>query len=311
MRVWGFSTAVPMDGSMAGGTVYFHQVAKRFVELGHEVTIQVRSRSRRLIQDLDLDGVKYRREASPKDADVILLHSASLEANPPLFQFRKPIIYILHSHSPLIKEQLECLKPKDYLISNSLNMAETVSKLGTKHRLIYPITDNKYKDNPSKNRFYITTVGSSIIKNIGLFYNMAAKYPHERFLHIKGGYGNDRCGRPMNLAIVSNVTDLRPYYQKTRVLIVPSFSETYSLVAREAGLQGIPVICSDVPGLRENLGDTGLYADPNDVRTFMFHLNKLNNNSAYYREVATKIKVHCEAEEEKNLKRLDDLINEL
>ena len=269
MKLWGFTTATPSDGSMAGGTVYYHEVAKRFVQMGWDVTIQVRSRTRKLIQDLDLDGVKYRREASPKDADVILLHSASLEANPPLFQFKKPIIYILHSHSPLIQDQLDALKPKDYLISNSLNMAETVAKKGTKHRLIYPICDDKYKNNPGKRRTFITTVGSSVVKNIGLFYNMAAKYPKERFLHVKGGYGNDRCGRPMNLTIASNVTDLRPIYQKTRVLIVPSWSETYSLVAREAGLQGIPVICSDVPGLRENLGKAGLYADPNNVETFM------------------------------------------
>lgn len=310
MKVIGFTTALPLAGNMAGGTVFFHEVAKRFVELGHEVIIITQPRKKKLVQDLVIDNVRYVRDEKYDDADVILLHSAALEANPPLSQFKQPILYIVHSWSDLIEKDLKALTMKDYLISNSVNMLEQVSKYRTNHKVIYPICNSIYTKPLAHSNKYITTIGSSVVKNLGLFYTLALKYPNQKFLHIKGGYGTDKHNRPVNVRFAPNSQDLRPYYKDTRILLVPSFTETYSLVAREAGLLGIPVVCSNLSGLRENLGDTGLYANPHNIESFEKHIDRLKSPT-YYNKVSRNIKAHCQKEELLNRAKLDALIKSL
>ena len=112
------------------------------------------------------------------------------------------------------------------------------------------------------------------------------------------------------MLIAKNTPDLRTIYQKTKVLVAPSTSETYSLVAREAGLQGIPVICSDLPGFRENLGDAGLYADPKNMDTFQELIEKLKD-PIFYEERSKMIREHCLKAEKENLVRLDRFIKSL
>lgn len=310
MKVYGFTTVAPVTGRMAGAVVFFHQVAKRFVELGHDVTIQVKPR-RGSFPDITLDGVKYRREVVPVGADLCLLHSASLESNPNPSHIKCPIIYILHSAAASVWRDVDHLTLKDYLVSNSKNMMEMVQSAKTNHRLLYPIADAKYRDPIGGVHNSYTCIGSSVVKNLGLFYNLVIRNPRDQFIHVKGGYGNDNKKiHPGNLQIIKNNMDLREVYQRTRVLIAPSFSETYSLVAREAGLQGIPVICSSLPGFRENLGDAGFYANPHRVESFEKYLEKLKNPT-FYKEAAQTTRDHCIKAEEENLARLDRFIKNL
>lgn len=50
-----------------------------------------------------------------------------------------------------------------------------------------------------------------------------------------------------------------------RALLFPSLAEGFGLPAREAVRLGVPVICSDLPALREQLGDAALYLDAQDA----------------------------------------------
>ncbi len=67
-----------------------------------------------------------------------------------------------------------------------------------------------------------------------------------------------------------NEPDLVMAYQSMDVLAVPSISaaEAFSLVALEAQACGVPVIASNLPGVRTVIADheTGLLVQPNDVR---------------------------------------------
>ena len=51
---------------------------------------------------------------------------------------------------------------------------------------------------------------------------------------------------------------------QARALLFPSFAEGYGLPPFEAMARGTPVICSDLPVMREGLGDYPVYADPRD-----------------------------------------------
>jgi glycosyltransferase involved in cell wall biosynthesis len=57
---------------------------------------------------------------------------------------------------------------------------------------------------------------------------------------------------------------LAPLLQRARALLLPSFAEGFGLPVAEALAAGTPVICSDLPALREIGGDVPEYIDPLD-----------------------------------------------
>jgi alpha-1,3-rhamnosyl/mannosyltransferase len=72
----------------------------------------------------------------------------------------------------------------------------------------------------------------------------------------------DRC------RLVASVTDdeLWQLYREAEVFAFPSFSEGFGFPPLEAMASGTPVIASDIPVLREVLGDAALFVDPADER---------------------------------------------
>ena len=58
--------------------------------------------------------------------------------------------------------------------------------------------------------------------------------------------------------------ELPGYYKRMDILAMPSHWEGFGLTAAEAMAAGVPVVGSDVPGLREVIGDAGLLFPVND-----------------------------------------------
>ena len=73
-----------------------------------------------------------------------------------------------------------------------------------------------------------------------------------------------------------------PEIMKTaNMIVIPSKWEGFGLVAAEAMACGKPVIVSDVPGLRDIVGDAGLKADPNDSNSFCQRILELSDKTVY------------------------------
>jgi glycosyltransferase involved in cell wall biosynthesis len=70
---------------------------------------------------------------------------------------------------------------------------------------------------------------------------------------------------------------MREVWRRTRIVVMPSVSETYGLVAVEAMASGIPVIAHPTPGLRESLGAGGLFADRDDLDAWAAILDDLSH----------------------------------
>jgi glycosyltransferase involved in cell wall biosynthesis len=61
--------------------------------------------------------------------------------------------------------------------------------------------------------------------------------------------------------------ELKALYARAKVFVFPSFMEGFGLPPLEALALGVPVVCSDIPVIREVCGDAVRYSDPFDPRS--------------------------------------------
>jgi glycosyltransferase involved in cell wall biosynthesis len=69
-------------------------------------------------------------------------------------------------------------------------------------------------------------------------------------------------------------------YQNAVALVYPSFSGPENLPPLEAFALECPVVYSDFPGAREQLGDAALYFDPCSFQTILLSLRQIASDSA-------------------------------
>lgn len=78
--------------------------------------------------------------------------------------------------------------------------------------------------------------------------------------------------------------DLAPIMREARLFLFPSLYESFGIPPLEAMLSGTPVVCSDLPILKEILGDAARYADPKDPAAFAAACAELLREEAVWRE---------------------------
>lgn len=72
--------------------------------------------------------------------------------------------------------------------------------------------------------------------------------------------------------------DIPALYQGALALVMPAYTGPSNIPPLEAVTLGCPVICSDLPGCREQMGDAALYCDLSDSSRLADHLAKLIND---------------------------------
>lgn len=118
-----------------------------------------------------------------------------------------------------------------------------------------------------RNGSRVTVVNLEESNKVGPFWELVRLMPDVDFLGVKGGYGKQSVprGRPRgNVTVIDHVSAgemAERVWAETRVLLVPSATESWSMAASEAMSHGIPVIANPLPGLIENLQGVGLWAD--------------------------------------------------
>jgi glycosyltransferase involved in cell wall biosynthesis len=78
------------------------------------------------------------------------------------------------------------------------------------------------------------------------------------------GWGDVELPDPRDVLRLGRVDDatLRDLYAHAGATVVPSLFEGFGLPAGEAQAAGSPLVCSDIPALREVAGDDAVYCDP-------------------------------------------------
>lgn len=87
---------------------------------------------------------------------------------------------------------------------------------------------------------------------------------------------------------VGHVTrpQLQSYYSAAWCVVVPSFFEALSLVVAEAQIRGIPVICSDSPTFRKQVGDSALVVDSTSPFQIAEALRSLSESNELYESLS-------------------------
>ena len=132
---------------------------------------------------------------------------------------------------------------------------------------------------------YITLINPIVEKGVEIFKRLAELMPHRKFLCVKGGYGQQVLNMPSNVLVVNPESDMLKIYRQTRLLLYPSYHESYGMSASEAQSCGIPVIAYDCPdnaGLVSNLGGYGVLIDKiTDYPQWIDAINMLDDRQTY------------------------------
>jgi hypothetical protein len=131
---------------------------------------------------------------------------------------------------------------------------------------------------------FVTLVNPNPEKGAACFYETAKRRHRDRFLIVEGGYGTQirppkGIGNVKRQPRTANMRD--DVYARTRILCVPSSYESWGRVATEALCSGIPVIAHPTVGLREALGDAGLFRDRDDPRAWASLIGELDDPATY------------------------------
>ena len=151
----------------------------------------------------------------------------------------------------------------------------------------------------------ITLVNANVNKGVQQFLDMARKLPDRRFLGVLPYYGERQVPlAPSNVEWVPFDDDIRTVLKRTRILLVPSYYESFGRIAVEAMLNRIPVIYSkpnpnsvypggSTEGLHEWIQPAGIGCIRDNIDEWVTAIRSLDNESAYS-ERAEHSRLHIE-----------------
>lgn len=284
-----------IEDNRAGGELMLHELLKALAAAGHDVTAFITDTD---LPDTSIDGVKVAYDVDPRtvldgiEYDVILSQFQNLPFAVEDSRRRgKPIVAIMHNDMWHTTKVLRMLKPTDLALYNT-EWIKAACSTPAQEIVVHPPIDAKAFRTNTKGE-YVTLVNLTKPKGVDVFTELAKRMPEVKFLGVKGGYwkaDQQRISLP-NVTIIENTPDMkRDVYAKSRVVLMPSLYETFGMVAAEACVSGIPVIAAPTAGLKENLGDSGIFVrrGSNDIDKWEAALRRLLTDQDYYKTMSKK-----------------------
>lgn len=270
----------PLQNS--GGEWMVHEMMKFMASEGHHVDVVLPISELKPYEfegiSVSLDTFKDTKEKILK-CDVIVSHldRAGKALNIAEF-YRKPFVFVVHNtnrfgllnHKPLIAR---------YVIYNSQFTKESM-RYPVPGIVVHPPVDGKrYK--VARRGSKLTLVNQFERKGSLTFQQIAREMPERDFLGVEGGYGKQLKVSLPNITYLVNGHDMKRAYSQTKILLMPSLYESYGRTAVEAMASGIPVIASPMPGLKESLGDAGIFCSAENVSEWVAAIKRLDDPEEY------------------------------
>ena len=262
-----------------GAELYMHEVNKFLIAEGHEVRVVMHEHT----APYEFEGVKVMPQHwnwgdAVSWCDVIFTH-LDLTHNALQWAKYRPVFWFAHNTF----EYSAVRNTKNVYVVYNSNAAKEICRYPNKSFILPPPCEIDFYDvnkAPEKND-YITLININLSKGAKQFFEIAKRMPNKKFLAVKGSYGEQQtCDLP-NVTIIPNTPDIREVYKKTRILLMPSDYESWGRTATEAMCSGIPVIANPTFGLKENLGEAGIFCDRENIDEWVAEIKKLDDMKTY------------------------------
>jgi hypothetical protein len=282
-----------------GSELMTHELLKRLQSRGHEISVI----GKEITNPHVWEGVTVRGGALPA-GDLLIYHA---EYNEAAKDWRGPKVAIAHNSRIGVHVGVRNTRP-DLLVVNS-NTMSTELPYYSKAVLHPPVKLSKVMDKGDR----ITVINLEKTSKVGPFWELAKLMPKEKFLGVRGGYGEQSIPDvlPNNAEVVNQMPQdqmTAEVWARTKILLVPSLTESWSMVASEAMAHGIPVIAHPLPGLRENLYSVGVWAHRDQPGQWVDAINRINNS---WREHSAAVYAHAKQQAETYERELTALCEKL
>jgi glycosyltransferase involved in cell wall biosynthesis len=151
----------------------------------------------------------------------------------------------------------------------------------------------------------ITLINANQNKGVHVFIELAKRMPTRKFLGVIPYYGERVIpGAPSNVTWVPFSDDIRTILQRTRILLVPSYYESFCRVAVEAMINGIPVLYSkpnpnsiypggSTEGMHEWIQDAAIACEREAIDEWASAIESLDDEEVYD-ELSARATQHIE-----------------
>jgi hypothetical protein len=152
----------------------------------------------------------------------------------------------------------------------------------------------------------ITLINANVNKGVQQFLALARAMPDRPFLGVRPYYGETAVPpSPANVEWIPFQSDIRTVLARTRILLVPSYYESFGRVAVEAMVNGIPVLYSEpiqavsasggsTDGLDEWIRPTGIALPREETARWADAIRTLDDPDAYA-QLSTASREHIDA----------------
>lgn len=292
---WILPTYICVD--LAGSENMAHSINKYLIKKGYIINVIIHENT---CSDTLYEGVNITNSNDTEKVKLAIDSSSILFSQnygyPELAikkanELNKPVVIFLHTHHPTFDRNPEeyrgLIDPsKINIVYNSVWLKNFFNSSLNSIVLNPPINCADY--NTATNNMYVSLLNKN--KGGDIVLRIAEKMPDVKFLII-GGNENKIVN---NITYKPNTKNVKEIYAETDIVLMPSVSESWGMVATEAMCSGIPTIASPTEGLKENLGYAGLFIDRDSIDEWVSMIYKLKNDRTFYNDISNKCKARVQ-----------------
>lgn len=275
-----------------GAERYVFNMATELHKRGHAISVLTSYESAvaghpdfELVQELTL-GQRPNREARAATLrdhtdrlrpDVIFIHRYFAEEYGEVVKsWGKPVVEVVHQYKKLTGVKLHVYNTEYTQRANSDHYPNSLV-------IIPPAYGNGMSRSTGQMLGFVKPLPG---KGVDFLYDLAKRLPDRQFLILRGEWKSCETivERP-NITFIDPVVDMKEFYERCRITLMPSLSEDAGTIPQESAANGIPCISSNVMGLPEtNVNGIVL---PLDLNSWVGAIDMLDK-SLYYEMIVDR-----------------------
>lgn len=284
----------------AGAEWMLHHMLKWLQKKGHEILVATQT-----LKEYEFEGIKVVNETGSTHirghyrwCDIVISHL--VRHGKVINNIRvvdKVALFLMHNtHS------YENIKMIAHWSCLAFNSEYTRSQPGYDHKdsvIVYPPCPVKYYGTNRGGAKFVTLINHCKQKGSDVFHALAKDLPNVDFMAVKGDYFHQEKKKGLeNVTYKPNTPEIPKMYALTKVLLMPSEYESFGRTAIEAACSGIPTIAAPTEGLKESLGEAGIFIDLKDREAWAKEIKKLIGDKEYYKSRSDLAKARAKELEE-------------